>query len=82
MVKLVRHLSNYFDCTFNVKKCCKVKKCQFIGSVNKLKSNFQHLQRKFLSHFFAPIMDNLFGNINQRVSRNVPRLGIFMYVEC
>ena len=34
MVKSVRYLGNYFDCTFNEQTDCKIKKGQFIGSVN------------------------------------------------
>ena len=43
MVKSVLHLGNYFNCTFDEQTYCKIKKGQFIGSVNKLISNFQLL---------------------------------------
>ena len=74
MVKSVRHLGKYFDCTFKEQADCKIRKTQFIGLVNKLISNFQHLQRNVLFKTVAPFMDHLPGNINQRVSRNVPRV--------
>ena len=52
MIKSFHHLRNYFDCTINEQTDSKIKKGQFIGSVYKLTSNFQHLQRNVLVRLF------------------------------
>ena len=77
MLKSVRHLGNYFDSTFNEQTDCKIKKGQFIGLVNKFISSFQNLKRNVLVRLFKShccFMAHMFGNINQRVSRNVRKL--------
>ena len=50
MVKSVRHLGS------------KIKKCQFICSVNKLISNFQHLQRNVLVRLFKLYCCSFYGS--------------------
>ena len=51
-VDSIKHLGNYFDTTMSDKTDCQSKISAFIGSVNKLKVNFGHLQGRVLSTLF------------------------------
>ena len=51
-VDSIKHLGNYFDTTMSDKTDCQSKISAFIGSVNKLKVNFGHLQGSVLSTLF------------------------------
>ena len=51
-VDSIKHLGNYFDTTISDKMDCQYNRSAFIGSVNKSKVNFGHLQGNVLSILF------------------------------
>ena len=61
-VDSVKHLGNYFNTQLFDSTDCMMKRSTFIGSVNKLMSNFGHLQAPVLSKIFKIFCCNFYGS--------------------
>jgi hypothetical protein len=58
----VRHLGNFFNTTLTDALDCKMKCSSFIGAVNKLMSNFGHLQPSIIKNLFKSHCCSFYGS--------------------
>ncbi len=82
----VNHLGNKLNKKLEDRDDLRKKKGHFIGSVNKMFSNFENVQSAVLLKYFKDIavvfMDVLYGNLIESVIINYVQLGIKLSGKC